>query len=99
VARVRAFELSGYDLWFNSDDHLPPHFHVEKTGQWEITVRFLRDRSEMFTVVWPKNPKKKRNLPRKAELRAIAEAAEAHRAELLREWEAAVNVKHPGPAR
>lgn len=100
MAKVEAFELHGYDLWFNSDDHLPPHFHVEKKGgAWEIKVHFLREPDEMCEVVWPKTPKKKGQKPQKSEVRVIAEAAEAHRAELLEEWEAAVKVKHPGPGR
>lgn len=99
MARVTAFELAGFELWFNSDDHLPPHFHIEKTGAWEIRVRFLRDREEMFVVVWPKSPKRKGGKPTKAELREIADAAEAHRAELLEQWEQDVVVKDPGPER
>lgn len=98
VAKVQAFELAGFDLWFNSGDHLPPHFHIEKTGEWEITVSFMRESEEMFRVVWPKNPKKKGDKPRKAELREIAARAEEHRAALLEQWQT-VNVVDPGPER
>jgi hypothetical protein len=99
VAKVRAFELPGFDLWFNSEDHLPPHFHVEKAGDWEIKVHFMRHPDEMLETVWPKNPKRKGNQPRPGELRAITGKAEEHRAELLEEWQRGVHVKDPGPAR
>ena len=99
MAKVTAFELAGLDLWFNSDDHLPPHFHAEKIGDWEIKVHFLRGRDEMFEVVWPENPKKKSGKPRKADLREIGEAAEAHRGELLEQWQQDVIVKTPGAQR
>ena len=99
MARVKAFEVSGFDLWFNSDDHLPPHFHAEKTDAWEIKVHFVRDRTEMFEVVWPKHPRNKAGKPKKAELRQIADLVEHHRAELLEQWQHDVVVKDPGPAR
>jgi len=45
VANVSAFEISGLKSWFWSNDHEPPHFHVKKTGEWEIKVSFLEDSS------------------------------------------------------
>ncbi|NCR39243.1 MAG: DUF4160 domain-containing protein [Microcystis aeruginosa W13-11] len=41
MGKVESFNLDGLDLFFNSHDHLPPHFHVRKPGQWEIRVFFL----------------------------------------------------------
>lgn len=79
------------ELWFNSRDHRPPHFHAEKPGVWHVRVRFLRDRSEMFDVEWGK--------PRAKELREIAALCERNREALLSEWEAKVNVEAPGPER
>lgn len=99
MAKVAAFELDGLDLWFNSNDHLPPHFHAEKPSEWQVVVRFLRDGDDMFDVVWPKNPKKKGGGPRKAELQRIAGATVAHRAALFEQWERVVAVKDPGPER
>ncbi len=99
MAKVRAFDLPGYDAWFNSADHLPPHFHVEKPGEWQVKVMFWRDRAEMFEIVWPKNPKRKGGKPRQAELVQIAEKVEAYRAELLQQWELDVNATEPGPER
>jgi hypothetical protein len=100
VAKVRAFELPGYELWFNSDDHLPPHFHVEKAGgDWEIKVNFMRHPHDMCEIVRPKVAKKKSDRPRKAELRRIVGAAEVHRAALLAQYQQDVVVKDPGPER
>jgi uncharacterized protein DUF4160 len=97
VAKVKAFERAGFEMWFNSGDHLPPHFHVEKArGDWEIRVHFMRHPDEMFEIVRPKSPKKRGDKPRKAALREIASAAVAHRAELLQQWQQDVVVKAPG---
>jgi hypothetical protein len=95
VPRVSCFWLAGLELWFNSDDHLPPHFHAEKCGDWQVKVHFMRARSEMVEVVYTRRPRH----PTKGELRALLKQAEAHRLALFEEWEANVNVKSPGPSR
>jgi hypothetical protein len=69
VGAVDAFECEGLSLWFNSNDHLPPHLHAERPGAWEVRVHFLRERREMFDVVWSTL----KNSPGKAELRPLAE--------------------------
>jgi hypothetical protein len=53
----------------------------------------MRERSSMWEVVYnrPRHPTK-------GELKNLLKQAEAHRADLLREWETKVNVKTPGPA-
>lgn len=91
MGAVAALEVAGLDLWFNSSDHRPPHFHAEKSGRWGVRVRFMRDPGEMIEIVWGE--------PRKAEVRALARLAAAKRFELLREWEAKVHVRDPGPER
>lgn len=93
VARVSAFGLPGLDLWFNSNDHLPPHFHAEQPGDWEVRVLFLRDPTEMIEVRW------QNRRPRAATLRALCRAAEEHRQQLLEEWDEKVAVSEPGPNR
>ncbi len=30
MGRVDAFSVAGLELWFNSSDHLPPHFHARR---------------------------------------------------------------------
>jgi uncharacterized membrane protein YbhN (UPF0104 family) len=92
---VDAFAASALELWFNSDDHLPPHFHAENAGKWEVRVFFMRAPSEMFKVVWTTM----RGRPKKSDLKALGQIAELHRLDLLEEWHAKVNVRAPGPER
>lgn len=79
MGKVDCFEIPGRYVWFNSNDHLPPHFHVEKEEEWEIVVRFRRDRDDMVEVKWGKGPGR-------AESGRITKLAEEHREELLEEW-------------
>jgi hypothetical protein len=92
MGKVDAFRIAGLDLWFNSADHKPSHFHAEKTGVWEVRVYFLRDPSEMVEKKWGDDPKA-------AELKKLRTLAETHRLSLLEEWERKVSVKDPGPDR
>ena len=92
MGKVECFALSGVEIWFNSDDHLPPHFHVA-TASWEIRVRVLRPANDMIELCWG------RAGPSGRASRRITRAAEEHRAELLREWEAEVVTKTPGSER
>lgn len=91
MGRVESFKIAGLDLWFNSSDHLPPHFHARKAGHWEIRVHFLECTAGnlVFTMKWPRRT----SGPDRRERQELLDAALAHRAELLREWEAKVIVK------
>ncbi len=89
MGRVDSFEIAGLELWFNSDDHLPPHFHVERPGTWEAVVRFLRDRDAMLEVRWGTGP-------RGRERKQLLDLAERHREGLLREWESKSLPRTPG---
>jgi hypothetical protein len=95
VPRVTTFRLEGLELWFYSSDHLPPHFHAEKAGEWEVRVMFMREPDEMIEVV----VSFKANKPSKGDLKDLKAKAEEHRAALLVEWEAKVLVSDPGPER
>ncbi len=95
MPKVVSLARHGLDLWFNSDDHLPPHFHAEKPGDWEVRVYFLRAAAEMFEPSWSMATGR----PNKSDLKALARAVEANREALLTEWEAKVSVKAPGAAR
>lgn len=75
MGRVDAFAVPGVELWFNSSDHLPPHFHASRVGEWEVRVLKWKDG--------------RRAVPRKA-LSALREGAVQFRAALLAEWEAKV---------
>ena len=90
MPRVACFAAAGIELWFNSNDHRPPHFHVEKPGRWQITVRFLREASEMIVVVWGEGPTA-------SERKVLVRLVEPRRLELLAEWERKVNARDPGP--
>jgi hypothetical protein len=82
MALVKCFGIAGLYLWFPSNDHLPPHFHAKRRGEWEICVNFLvAAGDEMFRVVWMSGQLSKQD--RKVLVEAVAE----HRTELLREWE------------
>ena len=41
MGKLQSFKIDGLDLFFNSNDHRPEHFHVRKSGAWEIRVYFL----------------------------------------------------------
>ena len=58
-------------------------------------MRFRLDPSEMIDVIWSA----RRDRPSKSDLKQLKRLAEQHRAALLEEWEAKVNVKDPGPDR
>jgi hypothetical protein len=92
VPRVDAFTVAGLVLRLYSNDHMPPHFHAEKPGCWEVRVRFLRDPSKMIEFVTKKRP-------RASELKELKRLAVEHRVALMAEWEAKVSVTEPGADR
>lgn len=79
MANVAAFTISGLKIWFWSNDHEPPHFHVKKRGEWEIKVAFLEDSAQMIEVVFGK--------PAAKALKEIRELTEQHRLEILKQWQ------------
>jgi len=92
MPRLDAFRIAGLELWFNSADHKPPHFHAEKTAAWEVRVFFMRDPTEMVELIWGDEPKA-------ADFKTLRKLTAAHRVQLLEEWEQKVVVKDPGPDR
>ncbi|MCG6925648.1 MAG: DUF4160 domain-containing protein [Acidobacteria bacterium] len=89
MGRVDAFSIAGLDLWFSSSDHLPPHFHARRAGEWEIRVFFLlcTDRHLEVSVKWRD---RNRSIGRK-HLEALREAAVQFREEIMEEWEVKVD--------
>ena len=79
MASVSAFAISGLKIWFWSNDHEPPHFHVKKRGKWEIKIAFLEDAPQMIEVVFGK--------PTAKVVKEIKELAAQHRLELLEQWQ------------
>ncbi len=55
MGKVESIKVHGLDLWFNSSDHLPPHFHARRPGDWEIRVYFPECTSDYlkYDVKWP----------------------------------------------
>jgi hypothetical protein len=95
VPKVACFAVAGIRLWFNSNDHMPPHFHAEKVREWQVRVYFIEGARQMIEVVYSTRP----NRPRKPDLKAIVKKTQAHRHELYQQWQAVVDVKTPGPER
>lgn len=91
MGRLECLSFPGLEAWINSDDHDPPHFHLEKAGEWLVKVRFMRSPPE-FEVVYQA---KKRGMTAKDRKR-IAAAVEKSRAALYREWLEKALVKSPG---
>ena len=83
MGQVEAFELEGLKLWINSSDHLPPHFHVSRRGQWEMRVFFLEcsENNLVFEIKWS------RKGPSAADRAAILGPVLEHRVALMQEWE------------
>lgn len=83
MGKVDAFEVEGIEVWFNSVDHPPPHFHARRRGEWEIRVLFLlcTKRDLRFTKKWGRKD------PTANHRDAILEKVLVHRTALLLEWE------------
>lgn len=92
LATVKAFLVQGLTIFFNPNDHHPPHFHVKKKGAWEIRIRFLTCTEDYldFEYKFPKNPKKGLSSQEEQELLSCVLK---NRTFLLEEWEAKVVVK------
>jgi hypothetical protein len=88
MADLICFTIPGLKLWFYPNDHEPPHFHAKRKGEWEFKILFLEGRGGMFELVWAATKKKQMS---KNDREALCERVEAHRLELLREWEEKVN--------
>lgn len=83
MGKVEAFTLEGLNLWINSSDHVPPHFHAGRRGQWEIRVFFLEctEGNLVYERKWG------RRGPSATDRTAILQAVLEHRVDLLEEWE------------
>lgn len=68
----------------------PPHFHAERTGEWEVRVFFMMAESEMIEV------KRARKKPSAKVLRGLCAKAAEHREALLVEFEQKVFTGAPG---
>jgi hypothetical protein len=85
VGRVEAFSVPGVELWFNSSDHLPPHLHAGRSGEWEIRVFFLLSTEDHLE--WNVKWKDRRRAIPGATLAQLRDASVQFRGALLAEWE------------
>lgn len=87
MPRLGAFSIPGLDLFFNSLDHLPPHFHARRPGEWEIRVYFLVSGPKLACDI--KWSRKARGMPAST-LQTLNALVNGNRAQLFREWDAKV---------
>lgn len=82
MGKVDCIQVAGLSLWFNSNDHLPPHFHVNKTDDWEMRIYFLgcSDGFLDFDIKWGNGPSAKVQ-------RELLTMVLVKRAALFLEWE------------
>lgn len=80
MGKVECGSIDGLLAWFNSNDHLPPHFHVERAGEWEVRVMLLFGSVAAIESRWGPAPSR-------SDRRKILRFLEKHRTELLEEFE------------
>jgi hypothetical protein len=91
LGKLQSFKIDGLDLFFNSNDHRPEHFHVRKSGAWEIRVYFLRcskGKELVCDIKYPPNAQISTKEKNKI-LKLVLE----NRSKLLIEWEQKVCIK------
>lgn len=89
MSKLEAFAIQGLELWFNSNNHGPPHFHAKRPGEWEIRVRFLSctDNELDYEIKW----KKRGNVPKAKDRSRLLSEVLKNRVSLLEEWERKVD--------
>lgn len=91
LGKLDCFQMAGVDLWFNSSDHEPPHFHARKPDKWEIRVFFraCKHSNLVFNVKFsPSGPG-----PSGKERRELLNLVLQYRDALYAEWEAKVDTR------
>ena len=85
VGKVQCIAIDGLDLWFNSNDHRPPHFHARMSGEYELRVYFLLCTAEHLEcdVKWSKRGKK----PSAKVQKSLRDLVVKNRESLLNEWD------------
>ena len=79
------FPIDGYQIFWYSNDHDPPHFNIEKKGHWAIRVKFTlsNDKNLEFDIVWQNQTRG----PSSKEQRLFRKYIKKHKEHLLKEWE------------
>jgi hypothetical protein len=93
MPRIRCFRIAGLDIWFNPDDHAPPHFHARRPGEWvvKVDIESSSGKELVYEVVWCRGVRRILGAYRNQ----LASQVAAHREELLAEWEEQVREKEP----
>jgi hypothetical protein len=87
MGQSKCLKLDGYDIRSHSNDHPPPHVHIERPGEWAVRV-FLR--TTTLTRLDYEPLKRSRGVcPTGAQQKLLRERIVPLRAELIREWEIA----------
>lgn len=84
MSKVTSIVIPGLDLWFNSLDHQPYHFHAKKAGWWEIRVFIVACTKGRLS--WRVKWLKKGKGPTRKEQAALLDAVLSHRTDLVEEW-------------
>ena len=96
MGKLDCLSIQGLELFFYSNDHLPPHFHVKKVGEREIRVNIDTSTEANgidFSYVFPKQQRKNFRGISGQQQRQIAKLVVEHRLELLEEWNSKVLVQ------
>ena len=91
MGKLQSFKIDGLDLFFNSNDHNPPHFHARKLGVWEIRIDIVfcsKENGLIFKPKYPPNPEIS-SKDQKQILKLVLE----NKSKLLIEWEQKVCTK------
>ena len=84
MVNVRSFQIAGVRCWFWSNDHEPPHFHIEaEDGDWNAKVFFLLDDDQMIQDVYAR---KSSGIPTQMR-KVLYNEIGLNRIDLLMQWE------------
>jgi hypothetical protein len=86
------------EFWWNSEDHLPVHFHVSKSdGEWEIRVFFLKCTPDklVYDFKFPSSRVKSISAKHEQEIlrKMMNENGSLMKRQLLNEWKTKVVAK------
>lgn len=97
MAKVKCIPIGGeLEYFWNTNDHLPPHFHVkQKGGDWEIRVYLNEYREKKLGYDFKFPSTRAKNIPGKYEAQILKEMKNKMK-ELFIEWETTVKFSKKG---
>ena len=96
LGKLDCFSIQGLELFFYSNDHLPPHFHVKKVGEWEVRINIETSTEANgldLSYVFPKRQGRNFRGISGQQQRQILKLIVDHRLEILEEWNLKVLVQ------